>query len=332
MHPAGSSAGPGRVHTGRMAERGEQRATARRTMDRLRAMRMAGGAQLTAFVSEILAQEHDPDVTMAALAALPKPPPREVAGALRTAWEWFAANGKRRDPGGFVRTGILQALAPIATSEDRAAFVTAIETMEPSAQEGSGPGVLRAAGLAGLHGIEPEAAAPYAAGMLADPHRLSRMNGEPGITAARVLFATGDELLLFTYVMVAPRLPAEVAAECLRSLTELPEPLRAACVERFADDAEPLVQLGLCDLVVQSRMAGAAEKLLKTLEDTEVYASLVSSIVASRDTGLAQALLSHAKLATAREKLTLLAESLGLMRGDAGAEAVLESVRKKLGR
>lgn len=147
-----------------------------------------------------------------------------------------------------------------------------------------------------------------------------------------MLFATGDQLLLFTYVMVAPRLPAEVAAECLRSLTELPEPLRAACVERFADDAEPLVQLGLCDLVVQSRMAGAAEKLLKTLEDTEVYASLVSSIVASRDTGLAQALLSHAKLATAREKLTLLAESLGLMRGDAGAEAVLESVRKKLGR
>lgn len=301
-------------------------------MDRLRAMRMAGGTQLNAFVAEILAQEHDPDVVLAALAAVPKPPSREVAEALRTAWAWFAANGKRRDPGGFVRTGILQALAPIATSEDRAAFVTAIESMEPSAQDGSGPGVLRAAGLAGLHGIDPEAAAPYAAGMLADVHRLSRMNGEPGITAARVLFATGDELLLFTYVMVAERLPAEVAAECLRSLTELPEALRAACVENFADDPEPLVLLGLCDLVVQSRMAAAAVTLLKTLEDTEVYASFVSSIVASRDAGLAQALLWHAKLATEREKLELLAESLGLMRGDAGAEAVLESVRKKLGR
>jgi len=92
------------------------------------------------------------------------------------------------------------------------------------------------------------------------------------------------------------------------------------------------VRLGLCDLVVQSRMTGAAGELLKTLDDTEVYASLVSSIVASRDAGLAQALLSHAKLVTARDKLTLLAESLGLMRGDAGAEAVLESVRKKLGR
>ena len=312
--------------------RGEQRATSRRKLDRLRALKVAGGAALAAYVTELVADDRDPEVLEAALAALPSPPPRELAQPLRDAWEWFASSGKRRDPGGFVRTRILQTLAPIATQADRDAFIAAIGKYERTPQDPAGPGVLRAAGVAGLHRFDPESAAPFAASLLSNRDGISPMTGEPAVTAARVLFATGHELTLFVYAMAVPRLHADVLGECVRSMEGLPEPLRAECVAKFATDPDPVVLLGVCDLVVAARMAEAASGLLRSLEDTEVYASLVAAMVASRDAGLAAALLSHAKTVTAREKLVLLADSLGLMRGDAGADEVLESVRRRLDR
>lgn len=263
------------------------RAATRRAMDRLAALRrdpVAGPA----YALELIESFDDPFVVEAAIAALGSPPPAARPVLVRRLRDLMSA-GPKRDPGGLMRTALLGALDDLLTAEDLELATAAASILEPSPNDPAAPAVLRAAGLVALDRLDPRLAAAHAVAALAavhDPRKTSPMTGEPAATAARVLAAQDrwDALLLFV-LQDTSETPAEVVAEAIRGIAGIPPEVVGEVVHALLLDRREVVQLGLCDFVV-ALPAGSAEPmaraLVPALRSVEVYAYLLTTIVASR--------------------------------------------------
>ncbi|MCZ2112078.1 MAG: hypothetical protein LC118_21380 [Dehalococcoidia bacterium] len=263
------------------------RTATRRALDRLTALRrdpVAGPA----FALELLESFDDPFVVEAAIAALGTPPPPARPILVRRLRD-LMASGTKRDPGGLVRAALLGALDDLLAGEDIELARLAATTCEPTPGDPAAPTVLRAAGLVALDRLDPVLAAAYAVTALAaarDPRRTSAMTGEPAATAARVLAAQDrwDALLLFV-LQDTSGTPAEVVAEAIRGISGIPPEVASGLIAPLMHDRREIVQLGICDLLValpEGPAGPAATSFITALRSIEVYAYLLTVIIASR--------------------------------------------------
>jgi hypothetical protein len=294
-----------------------------------------------AIALEILEHEAELRAVRAAVTAVAQQPTAEARPRLLARYDWFAANGVRRDPGTLMRVALLQALRPLATPADLPLLEHAASTYEylpPGRSEEASP--LRSAALVVLAEVDTRLAAAHAVRLLADPEN-SRLSGEPALTAVRVLAAQDQFWPLYYHALNAHRLagaPAapEVVAECLRSLAGgLPDSLAEALLagpgglDATRDEA---IAVGLIDLALARASAGYASDWLKTfLRDTRLLAAfryLVTQIVVSHH----PALLAHLAAAAGREpdrgKQTAIREALALGGNDPAVEAVRKSMAR----
>ncbi|MBI2764297.1 MAG: hypothetical protein HYX53_00130 [Chloroflexi bacterium] len=301
----------------------------RRKLDRLRALQMSSPARQAEFATELIATERNAEVLLAAGEVLVTHPDGRAHEPLAAAYSYFAADGKKRDPGGMVRAGMMRALRLVAVPGDVALFERAIETYEPSPMDPGAPAVLRAAGVAALQAIDPVLACYHAVRLLGKTGTTARMTGEPALTAVRVLYASGEDRAIYLYALTAPDPAPEVLAECLRSLEALPPPMLVEVCERFSAAGDDVVLIGLCDLFVAAGAPGPMAAFLKHLESVEVYGYLAAAVVASRKMELLQALIGTIPFEFDRRKLALLADALEYAPPDPATTAAIAAARTR---
>jgi hypothetical protein len=272
-----------------------------------------------ALALQLVAEAHNAEVVSQALVILQARPAPEQRPALMTAYRYFEAQARRRDPGAAVRTALLKTLRPLARLEDRALAEQAVATYEFLLGEVAGD--LRAAGLLLLAEIEPELAGYHAVRLLHDRHT-SIMSGQPASTAARLLASQGQALPL--YAFVSQPLGAEpsnwpvgeVVAEALRGLMALPTSLLVELVTRYRASRDEILLLGLFDLLLaHPSRSEQLPTLLAFLRETDLltlYRSLAMTLATSHDEALIDALRGLAATERQPTKLALLREALAL--------------------
>ena len=294
----------------------------RRKTDRFRALRNDPSGTRE-FALGIIETEGNPELLAAALRALGDNVRPEDGVALRDLYHHFAEAGRKRDAGGQIRSAVLAALWHLHDRDDLPLALEASRHIEPSLN-GDGE-MIRAAGLALLGVLDPEIAAYRAIAMLG-LNDASPMSGEPALTAARLLANLRQHEALAMYVLGhAPaadvfeslrsrRAPLpDVTAEALRGLSDVPAARLQPILGRFATAEDEVILLGLCDLLVSLDPDPIAldltEELLRTASE-DLYAVLVTSIVASRRPELIALLLASLPREVRRPRLVLALEAL----------------------
>lgn len=307
-------------------------AEVRRKLDRFRALRNDPAARRE-LAREILDQEANAELLMAALQALDDQVRVEDHGVLCGLYSWLEEDFRRRDPGGMVRVEVLRVLWHLRLRDDLELAEAASTRVERSLN-GNGE-VIRAAGLALLGVLDPEVAAFRAAAMLArvDAHP---MNAEPALTAARLLGSLGHSVALATHVLRPPRSePSEVTAECIRGLSGLPVRHIQPVLDAFASSTDEVVLLGLGDLVVSlepgEAVSAVVREMLTGADTPEVYGFLVTAIVASRRDDLLAELLGTLPGEVRQARLQLAHEALQLAPPTDEVQAALASLAGRLG-
>lgn len=307
-------------------------AEVRRKLDRFRALRNDPAARRE-LAREILDQEANAELLMAALQALGDQVRVEDHGVLCGLYSWLEEDFRRRDPGGMVRVEVLRVLWHLRLRDDLELAEAASTRVERSLN-GNGE-VIRAAGLALLGVLDPEVAAFRAAAMLArvDAHP---MNAEPALTAARLLGSLGHSVALATHVLRPPRSePSEVTAECIRGLSGLPVRHIQPVLDAFASSTDEVVLLGLGDLVVSlepgEAVSAVVREMLTGADTPEVYGFLVTAIVASRRDDLLAELLGTLPGEVRQARLQLAHEALQLAPPTDEVQAALASLAGRLG-
>lgn len=307
-------------------------AEVRRKLDRFRALRNDPAARRE-LAREILDQEANAELLMAALQALDDRVRVEDHGVLCGLYSWLEEDFRRRDPGGMVRVEVLRVLWHLRLRDDLELAEAASTRVERSLN-GNGE-VIRAAGLALLGVLDPEVAAFRAAAMLArvDAHP---MNAEPALTAARLLGSLGHSVALATHVLRPPRSePSEVTAECIRGLSGLPVRHIQPVLDAFASSTDEVVLLGLGDLVVSlepgEAVSAVVREMLTGADTPEVYGFLVTAIIASRRDDLLAELLGTLPGEVRQARLQLAHEALQLAPPTDEVQAALASLAGRLG-
>ncbi len=291
----------------------------RRALDRLRALSSNPPAR-AAFAASLLDTHRDLDLLLTALAALAAAPDADQLPALRALWAWAAEGGPKRDAGGFVRAAILRAMRDTAQDGDREIFDRATHTFEPSIQDRGGPVGVRAAGLICLFNVDQETAIYRAVELLADTARTSRGDGEPAVTAARILSAAEAFAPLLLCVLTGDAYQADVLAECLRGLAGAPAAAALAAASHFTQDSRETIHLGLCDLIISHPSAALVPTLRQLLDDAgdDIVRYLAVAVVASRRDDLLEPVLEAARAATSRIRVTAFSEALEHVHSPAG--------------
>jgi hypothetical protein len=288
------------------------------------------------YAAGLLGGRHGKDVMLPALAVLAEvgyPPARP---ALLRLYGEAAANKGVRDQGGYFRRALLDALRPIARPDDLALLVQAVLTYERWPPDFAEDAVLvRAAGLVALNRVDEQQARYHAARLLVDPY-VQPMSGEPAATAARLLGAHGELTTLWMYVLGDhPAHLGEVAAECLRQLTELPAVLVPLLVERLGASSSPSVRLGLYHLLIHHREGPQERTYLRRemaeLRDPDVYRYLAMTMAASGSVLLHEDLLAVAASTTEPRKVAILVEACALLQPAAPFVRMGAELRKRLG-
>jgi hypothetical protein len=304
----------------------------RRKLDRFRALRGDPAARRE-LARAILADEATAELLIAALQALGEEVRIEDHRLLHDLHAWLEEDFRRRDPGGMVRIEVLRVLWHLRMRDDLELARSAAERVERSLN-GNGE-VIRAAGLALLGVLDPEAAAFRAAAMLArvDAHP---MNAEPALTAARLLGSLGHSVALATHVLRPPRSePPEVTAECIRGLAGLPVSHIQPVLDAFADSSDEVVLLGLGDLVVSlepgDAVTAAVRGMLLGAGSPEVYGFLVTAIVASRRDDLIAVLIETLPHEMLQARLQLAHDALQLAPQTEGVREAVAALAGRLG-
>lgn len=197
-------------------------------------------------------------------------------------YAWCQAQPHRRDGGGFIRAALVRALKPVSSPEDSALFQQAILTYEMD-----GPtevcGDLRASGLVALNDIDPDLAANYAARFLPDPQ--FTFSGEPISTAIRLLSSHGNLAPIFGTVSWGMG-RSDVIAEGLRNLTEIQDDLLPILVDRYIDNEDEQIILGLFELLLGHRTrdswASTIEQWFRSTTVMDLYGIVAIQVVGSR--------------------------------------------------
>jgi len=299
---------------------------------RLRALADDSEAR-SAYALSLLEATRDRESLLAALRVLAETPRLEARPVLASRYEEADANGVRRDPGAYVRVGVVHALRPIVLPDDlplleRAALT--YEVLPTSPEDVTGP--LRAAALVTIAQIDDTLTGFHAVRLLGD-RRAARMSGEPAATAARVLAAQGRALPLYAYLTREVDLVPEVVGECLHALVDLPAALLGEVLGRFTTDPVGIVQVGAFDLLLEHPAGESHRDLLRRfLRETEaldVYRYVVAAVVAARRPALLDEVMDVAALERDPSKRLLLADALSLVRGSARAADLVARLRNE---
>jgi hypothetical protein len=285
------------------------------------------------YALDLLAGERSVRVVPEALdvvAAAEVPAARPV---LLDLYEYYDADGVKRDPGCQIRSRILQALLPISVAPDAALAERALTTYEflpPTRAESAGG--LRAAGLALLAEWDPGPATYHAVRLLTDPHT-ARMSGEPAVTAARLLGGQGELLPLYGYVLDLAHAISEVWAECLRHLAGTPAAVLTDLLARYGATDDEFVLIGVLDLLL-AHEARASQRafltdFLRTTRRYAVYRYLVTSIVARRAPEEQALLLDVAAEERDPRKTELLLEALALAPPDPAVAKAIAGLERR---
>ncbi len=294
----------------------------------LRALSADPAAQ-TALALSVLDSDKDVQAIRAALDVLIRQPTPAAHAVLCERFEHYAADGVRRDTGGYLRAAILQALRPIALPADAPLLERAATTYEflPPGRSEEGA-LLRSAALVALEAVDPLLGAYHGVRLLADRHTAPQ-SGEPALTAVRVLAAQGNAWPLYYYALHQPSPNSDVLSECLKNLSGLPAALWAELIERYRASDDEVVLLGLVDMVLEAGYpSDFVHKFMSSTDKYAVYQYLVTRLVA-RPTkpGLAE-LGYQAQHERDARKLSLLAEALALGRADKIIQSALAAVRR----
>ena len=287
--------------------------------ERLQHLRSLAGqpAARSAYAATLLSPRFGTEVVRAALKALADCPAPAARADLIRLYESCATHPER-DYGAYVRSAVVAALRPIAEPADLALFGRAATTFEfppPSFHEEAA--LLRATALLAMDDLDDRLACYHAAGLLMNEHT-DPMSGEPAVSAARILAAAGELLPLYAYALQpAAGLLPEVASECLRQLIRLPEELVPHLAEHYAASDDPVVLVGLFDLLLNHETGPHGRErirdFLTTTERTDVYRYLASSMAAAGHEALIEDLLTVAGAEQDRARAAVLVETLALL-------------------
>jgi hypothetical protein len=268
-----------------------------------------------AYACALLESEGHSAVLQAALAVLEAYPDPALRPLLLQAYARLDDGGVS-DPGCDARAAILRLLRHMVRGEDRPLLERGASTYEflpPGPSEVAGG--LRAAALVALSEVDERLAGYHAVRLLVDP-RTSPMSGQPAVTAVQVLAAQGAALPLYAYLLVEEPPNAEVCAECLRSLTGIPESALAGLVARYRTSEDEIVLLGLFDLLLAHEARRAYKDfILEFLRETRlynIYRYLVSAIIAGRNADLIAGIETLAAHERDPRKAEILREALAL--------------------
>ncbi len=274
--------------------------------------------QQARYAITLLGPKQARELLQAALAAVRRYPLLEARTPLLRLYAYFGEQPEKRDPGGYVRRPLLDALRPLAMPEDLPLFLTAVTTYErypPAFQEEAG--LVHAAGLVALNELDDRLACFHAARLLADLAHTDAMSGEPALTAIGVLAAQDELMPLYLYAALPPSPErSEVTAECLRSLTALPAALLGPLTAQYADCDDSLVLIGLFDLLL-GHQSGLQEEafltdVLARAEEPDLYRYLTTALVAAGKPATLDLLLASVRWETDRERRAIAREALML--------------------
>jgi hypothetical protein len=263
-------------------------------LERLRALADTPPEQATYAVRFL--KDRTPDVVLAAARVLGEREDPAFRAPMLAAYTTLAANPTKRDPGGTLRIALLDALRPIAQHDDVPLFERAASSFEFLYGEVAGD--LRAAGLRALQAIDPTLAGYYAVRSLDDPH-MTLTQGEPALTAIKVLAAQDQSLPIYAYALREGAQHADVVAEALRSLTRIPRSTLATLVERYQHSTSEIVLLGFFDLLLGHRDGAAHDDVvfhfLRTTTHHNLYRYVLILLVNRHDPDLDDVLLDLAR-------------------------------------
>lgn len=247
-------------------------------------------------------------------------------------YDHYARNNGAHDYGTFVRSDIVRALHPIARREDSALFQRAVTTYEfppPSfVEEGA---QLRSAALVALAELDLDAARFHAARLIVDEYT-DAMSGEPAVSAATVLGALDEGVLLYSYVCDARNARrAEVVAESLRGLKRIDPDLLPGLIERLGSPPNPVVRIGLIDLLLRHE-AGVQQPawLVNEIKSAPIehLRYLLFTAIGQGDGNLLDQLIAALQHERTPERRTAARDALALVDQRADVKMLLASWKK----
>lgn len=298
---------------------------------RLQELRELAGdpAAQTVLAVRVLVEDEDVQTIRAALEVVKRRPTPSARPVLCERFEYYAAEGVRRDAGTYLRAAIVQALRPIALPDDLPLLERAATTYEflPRAHSEEAS-LLRSAALVSLEAVDAQLAAFHCIRLLADPYT-SHFSGEPAVTAVRVLAALDNYLALYYYALHQPDPQSDVLSECLKNLARLPGSLLPGLVAKFGATDDEVVLVGLLDLLLDTGGSLFIHDFLGRTEKYAVYRYLVTRLVASHAQPDRAELSHQASHERNARKLGILEEALSLGGADAKTQAALAEVRRR---
>jgi hypothetical protein len=291
------------------------------------------------FAVSLLQSRQKRDVLLAALKVLARSPNSAAREPIRQLFEHFSADGRKRDPGAFMRRAVLDAWRPVALPADVPLLLQAVNTYEflpPGFKEDAI--LLRTGALLILNELDDTLAGFQATRLLVDGFS-DPMSGEPALTAVRVLASQEQLLPLYLYAIQAndAAIP-EVVSECLRSLTGAPVALLSGIIARHGKAESAIIRIGLCDLLI-GHQAGAQTPLvsqtvdaltdsLTSMPDLAAFRYLLIAMLTPRRPELTAAVLQTARLETYRGRIGVLLEVFGLFSANPEVAALAERLRQ----
>jgi hypothetical protein len=253
--------------------------------DRADLQHLEGDARVQA-AARIMHGSHDLDVVRTAIGVLGEADMPAWRDDLIAKYRWCDAQPVRRDGGGYIRAAIVRALRPVSDPSDSALFQLAMNSYEiDGAMELCGD--LRAVGLLAINDIDPDLAANWAARLMLDPQ--VTYSGDPATTAIRLLASHGNLAPIFGMVSWGNG-RSDVLAEGLRNLTELQADLVPMLVERYIDNEDEQIILGLFDLLLghatRDMWCDVTERWFRNTTVMDLYGIVAMQVVASRSEAL----------------------------------------------
>jgi len=190
---------------------------------------------------------------------------------------------ERNDSGGIVRAAIIRALRPIIHVDDLPLLQRALVSYQMVGMYEVAAEV-RTAALVTLNDFDPDLAAHYAARFLHDPQNSN--SGEPALTAIRLLAAQQNVATLFGFA-AWPNAGAELIAETLRNLVDLPASLVPFLIGQYHESDDEQILLGLYDLLLahpaRSQWRHQVEKFMRKSCLLDLYGLIAMQVVVTRD-------------------------------------------------
>ncbi|MFN8443705.1 MAG: hypothetical protein U0175_23200 [Caldilineaceae bacterium] len=284
------------------------------TLLRLRSLSSHPQAQAE-LAATLLDRRNGMEVLLAVLPVLQKTPVDSARSGLIELYQHFEENGEKRDPSANLRAAILRALRSVVQPADLPLLQRAVTTyVFPPPDRKEEGALLRAAALHAIGELDELLAAYHAARLLVDEHN-DPMSGEPALAAIRVLAAFSEPLPIYGYVTRPfDQLQAEVAAEALRNLTNIPLQLLEGLVARFGETPSGIILVGLFELLLNHRMGVQKLELLQRYlhegRNLDALRYLAVIMLGSGNEQLIQVVLAESKLATAPERKKIFDEAV----------------------